>query len=48
MMIGLMKVYFWGMPQTINDIDVIIRGYIKWLTALTLKLMNVCMSKTFR
>ena len=48
MMIGLMKVSFWGMLQTVKDIDAIIRGYIKWLTTLTLKVMKVCLSKTFK
>ena len=32
MMIGLMKVSFWGILQTVRDTDSIIRGYIKWLT----------------
>ena len=48
MMIGLMKVYFWGMLQTVKDTYAIIRVYIKWLTTLTLKMMKVCLSKTFR
>ena len=48
MMIGPMKVSFWGMLQTVKDTDAIIRGYIKWLTALTLKLMKLCLLKTFK
>ena len=43
MMIRLMKVDLWGMPQMVKDIDVIIRGFIKWLISLKLKLMKVCL-----
>jgi hypothetical protein len=35
MMIGMMKVSYWGMLQTVKDTNDIIRGCIKWLIVLT-------------
>ena len=40
MMIGLMKVSSYDMPQILKGTLVIIRGCTKWLTILTLKSMK--------
>ena len=39
---------FLGYATNNKGYNAIIRGYIKWLTTLTLKLMKVCLSNTFR